>query len=119
MKLWVDDIRNAPGDDWVVARTITDAIRTIAKFDLDEISLDHDISHQVGMGALSRPYPCPECFCAVAYFLSAKKFLIPTKITIHTANPVGGEEMMKIFLDSGILAELRPMGMINRLEMEA
>lgn len=71
MKLFIDDIRNAPDDKWSVARTVSEAIRFIAFFgkEIEEISLDHDISHQVGMGKLSRPYPCEETFAAVAYYI--------------------------------------------------
>jgi hypothetical protein len=47
--------RNAPDESWTVARTITAAISAIATFHFDVISLDHDISHQVVMGGLSRP----------------------------------------------------------------
>ncbi len=73
MKLFIDDIRNAPDDKWHVARTVTEAIRCIFYHQdiIEEISIDHDISHQVGMGALSRPYPCEETFAAVAYFIVA------------------------------------------------
>lgn len=69
MKLFVDDIRNAPDESWTVARTVNSAISAIDTFDFDEISLDHDISHQVSVGTLSRPYPCEETFTAVAYFI--------------------------------------------------
>lgn len=122
MKLWIDDIRNAPDDSWLVARTIGAAIRAIARTDFDEISLDHDISHQVGMGARSRPYPCEETFQSVAYFIGMKAntnlgTLPPKKITLHTSNPIGAQEMKKILEEYGIKSEIKMMGAANRLEM--
>lgn len=71
-KLFVDDIRNAPDDSWTVARTVTAAISAIDTFSFDVISLDHDISHQVVMGGLSRPYPCDETFTPVAQFIARR-----------------------------------------------
>lgn len=122
MKLWIDDIRNAPSEDWTVARTVTEAIRAISKFEFEEISIDHDISHQVAVGKLSRPYPCEECFCAVAYYIGEKMgnwVGKEPKIILHTSNPVGAKEMYQILIDHGIGSEIKSTGRIaNRLEME-
>ena len=123
MKLWVDDIRPAPDDKWTVVKTITSAISAIENFDFDEVSLDHDISHQVVVGKLSRPYPCDECFCAVAHFIAAVssgdlRVKVP-KITIHTANPIGAEDMRRILAGYNIDCKIKMMGSVNRLEMEA
>lgn len=127
MKLWVDDIRNAPDDTWHVARTSLEAIRAIARYDFEVISLDHDISHQVGMGELSRPFPCAETFASVAYYITAKyqpatqhpsPINIPPKVVLHTSNQVAGDEMAKILDAVGITAEKKYMGAANRLEME-
>ncbi len=133
MKLFIDDIRNAPDDNWIVTRDVTEAIRAINRFDFEEISLDHDISHQVTIGKLSRPYPCGECFCAVAYFIAEKYWidreiknkdlmitrpLLGPKIIIHTSNPAGAEEMKAILKDSGLSCEIKMMVATNRLEME-
>ncbi len=119
MKLWVDDIRNAPDDTWTVARTITSAVNALSKFDFDVVSLDHDISHQVVMDGLSRPFPCEETFVPVAHYAglnhSAKKF------HLHTSNPVGAKVMKDLLIYYGYDAkdiEIRPMGAANRLEME-
>ena len=131
IKLFVDDIRNAPDNSWVVSRTVSEAIRTIAQWDIEEISLDHDISHQVAIGRVSRPYPCDECFCAVAYFMglrySKKKEFNnveitvannPPKITLHTSNPVGAEKMKNILKDYHIDCVIKLSGISNRLETE-
>lgn len=125
MKLFVDDIRNAPTTHWTVARTIESAIRCIAFFgdDIDEISLDHDISHQIVMGELSRPFPCPETFQPVAYFIAAYyrgKDKCPD-IIMHTSNPLGAEAMMVALEKFGeykgkVSVKFSPAA--NRLEME-
>ena len=120
MKLWVDDIRNAPDDTWTVARTITAAFNILSKMDAEIISLDHDISHQVSIGTgLERPFPCPETFVPVAHYAglnhSAKKF------HLHTSNPVGARVMKDLLMHYGYDEkdiEIRPMGAANRLEME-
>lgn len=122
MKLWVDDIRNAPDESWTVARTVLSAIRAISRYDFEEISLDHDISHQVQVGALGRPFPCEETFMSVAYFIAAKYVDKPAArypmIYLHTSNQVAGDEMHLVLKDAGILSEKRYMGAANRLEME-
>ena len=95
MKLWIDDIRPAPDESWTVARTVTSAIECVSIFgdSIEEISFDHDISYQIQMGKLSRPYPSPETFTAVAkyvyeYYKNHQLDTLPA-IKIHTANPTG------------------------------
>lgn len=123
MKLYVDDIRNAPDETWAVARTVRSAIACIHQFGLEikEISLDHDISHQVSIGTkLERPFPCEETFASVAYFIGAtyKEKVLPPKITIHTSNPAGAQTLEYILGQYGLHAEIKMMGLTNRLEME-
>ncbi len=101
-RLWIDDIRPAP-DGWVEAKTVTEAIRLIHKFgyQLEEISLDHDISFPVTVGDVERPFPSPDTFHAVAFYIATyklfqdkvKKDLWHPKITIHTSNPDGAKAM--------------------------
>ncbi len=149
MKLFVDDIRNAPDEKWIVARTVTEAIRCIRYYrdEIVEISLDHDISHQIGMGDLSRPYPCKETYAAVAYFIGevykdraiakevgamitclgadcpernggeCRHARIP-KIVIHSSNIVGCENIEKVLADYKILSTIEMKGAASRLEME-
>ena len=127
MKLWVDDIRNAPDDTWHVARTAIEAIRAISRYDFEVISLDHDISHQVTVGPLGRPFPCEETFASVAYYIAAKYPCSPElkllhsnapKVILHTSNTVAGDEMAEVLKTANIVAEKKYMGAANRLEME-
>lgn len=121
MKLFIDDIRNAPDESWTVARSVDSAISFISQFgdQIEEISLDHDISHQVGMGELSRPYPCVETFTAVArymveYYLSDDRIKNP-KVTVHSSNPMGAKNIQFILQDFGEVPYV-PYGPANRLE---
>lgn len=119
-KLFVDDIRNAPDESWMVARTISSAINALSMMDFESVSLDHDISHQVTIGEVSRPYPCDETFVPVAHYLGLSHSCTG-KIVLHTSNPIGAQNMQKILMHHGYEEkdiEIRPFGMANRLEME-
>ncbi len=123
MKLYIDDIREAP-EGWTLARTINEAINIISMYgqEITDISLDHDISHQVKVGEVSRPYPCNETFKAVAHYIVTfwtlefyrdKTIKFPN-ITLHTANPVGAERMEAILEDFEV--EIKLSKPANRLE---
>lgn len=122
MRLYIDDIRPAP-EGWLQARTVTDAIKTIARFgtEITHISLDHDISLPVSVNGEYRPFPSPETFQAVAYFIveyyhhTTGRGAYP-KIIIHTANPVGGRELSAIL--AGFEISVQPASRVNRLESE-
>ena len=122
MKLYVDDIRPAP-ENWIQARNVTDAIKTIARFgnEITHISLDHDISLSVSVSGEYRPFPSDETFQAVAYYIIAfyKNLLIQKpSITIHTANPVGGKELELLLNENGYTTTVAPASRVNRLESE-
>lgn len=120
MKLFVDDIRDAPDDTWHVVRTVTEAIRVLFQNQekIKIISLDHDISYPVEVNGLSRPYPSPETFHAVAYYIAttysnwSSDFL--PKIILHTANPVGAEQMADTLYRFDV--EIKLSEPVNRLE---
>jgi hypothetical protein len=89
------------------------------------------------MDTLSRPYPCPETFMPVVYFVAEKYWqerpigdnharnglyvgstkLVPN-ITIHTSNTAAAAEMRAVLKDNGIDCDMKLMGLANRLEME-
>lgn len=98
MKLYVDDTREAPDETWIVARSVSEAIRVLNAFHFDHVSLDHDISHQVKFGVGQYPMTCPEDFATVALFLALKYKGVEKKpiVTIHTGNPVGAHLMGNI-----------------------
>jgi hypothetical protein len=117
MKLFVDDIRPAP-EGWQQARTVTEAIRFLEMFgsEVDEISLDHDISYAVEVAGTQRPFPSPENFTAVARYIKVYDNVPMPKVTIHSANPVGAEELRKILIY--LNPTVAPASRVNRLESE-
>ena len=132
MKLYVDDIREVPDESWTLVRTITEAIRFIARYksEIKEISLDHDISFDVRVENTYRPFPSPDNFTAVAYFIGEVYFInrqfdtseyaimcprTCPKVTAHTANPVGAESIKNILEGNyGIPVEIKMMGQAHR-----
>lgn len=120
MKLYIDDIRDAPDESWTLVRTITEAIRCIAFFseDITEISLDHDISAEVRVNGVYRPFPTEETFQPVVYYIAERYRTadMPPKITIHSANPIGAEAIEVILSkrDYPGTIEIKPMGEAHR-----
>ena len=121
MKLWIDDIRTPPDDTWHICRDVSSAIRALDMFweQVREINLDHDISHQVVVNGMSRPYPCTETFEAVARYIAkirdAHNEWNP-KIEIHTSNYVGAQNMKTILESAGFQPNAKVIGGANRLE---
>lgn len=116
MKLFIDDIREAP-DGWVLVTTVTNAIKFINRYryEIKEISFDHDISYPVMVNGVSRPYPSPETFQAVAYYVNSMYGSTPEdwpKIFIHSANPIGAKEISNILL--GFDITIKPYGPATR-----
>lgn len=125
MKLWIDDIRTPPDDSWHICRDVSSAIRALDMFyaDVDEINLDHDISHQVSVGGMSRPYPCTETFEAVARYITRLKLYVHASgmkwnpaIRLHTSNSVGAYKMRAILDDVGMGCTIELAKGANRLE---
>lgn len=78
MRLYVDDLRDPPGDDWVVARTSDQALDILREgTSVSEISLDHDL----GGDDTTRP--------VVLYLCEHGSW--PDVVRVHSANPVGVE----------------------------
>lgn len=125
MKLWIDDIRTPPDDTWHIARSVSAAIRAIDMFgpEFTAINLDHDISHQIVMSGMLRPYACEETFEAVARFMvhyrNAQEEVgidFHPLIHIHTSNPVGAANMKKILEDANFKVDVQIAHGANRLE---
>ena len=43
MKLWIDDCREPPGEDWIIARNYEEALRVLQSNLVTSISFDHDL----------------------------------------------------------------------------
>ena len=96
LKLWVDDLRIEPAD-WVWAKTVTEAIRILDTQDVEEVSLDHDITHnfEVDYHGGTNTFGCSETYEAVARFIAAKPGNVK-RVHIHTSNPGGAQRMALI-----------------------
>ncbi len=125
MKLFIDDIRTPPDDSWHICRSVSAAIRAIDMFGgaITEINLDHDISHQVVVGKMSRPYPCEETFEAVARFMVHFKnaqgdvgLIFNPVVHIRTSNPSGMKNIEKILRDGNFIVDAEQVRGANRLE---
>jgi len=91
MKLWVDDLRPAPEGYIPIYRTL-DAIEIIKDFHdkIEEISLDHDAGEFADCGG---------DYIKILDAIEKLNYNIP--IHIHTANPVGAENMRRIIKRNG------------------
>ena len=90
MKLWVDDVRDAPAG-WICARNYHEATGWISTGKVDTISLDHDL------GEACTGYD-------IAKFIVDTR-LWPKVIYFHTMNPVGRqnmEQLLKRYAPSGV-----------------
>lgn len=88
MKLWVDDMRKPPSQDWLWARSYKAAITLLKEqnWNFEIISLDHDLGRgRTGYDVL--------CFIEEHFYYVGCK---PPLIGIHTSNPVGRQRMMQI-----------------------
>jgi hypothetical protein len=76
MKLWIDDLRPAPGG-WTWAKTSAEALEVLLGegVDISEMSLDHDL----GGEDTTRP--------VVLWLAEFGNW--PATVRIHSANPVG------------------------------
>ncbi len=100
MKLWVDDLRDAPDESWTVVRKVQSVINALSLFECDEISLDHDIENR----------PDDETFFPVAQYIGLmyENTHFKPKITIHSINPVGAQNMHDLLFKRGIDSAIIP-----------
>lgn len=88
MKIFLDDIRDAPDSSWHVARSVLDAVYFFWQaqsrgWNVTLISLDHDL----GEGPTG--YDLMKWFEERAF----KGLAVPLAYEIHSANPVGRKNM--------------------------
>lgn len=91
MNLWVDDLRQPPGEGWVWVKTTRDAIQHLI-YNAEQIpvmSLDHDLGH----GFTSRKIILWCC----------ENGRWPREVRVHSMNPVGKdwlESMIERYKDA-------------------
>lgn len=86
-KLWVDDIRLPPNDEWTWVKTSSDAIQEICTGEYRLVSLDHDL------GSAKTGY---DVLCAVERQIAKGGWwhALP-EFRVHSANPVGRANMLR------------------------
>jgi len=88
-KLFLDDLRKAPDDSWVVVRSVKDFIKVIEERGMpDVISFDHDL------GTESYEVLASTGMDAAKWLV--EKELIPKKVMVHSANNVGAENIRRL-----------------------
>lgn len=107
MKLFVDDIREAPDDSWTVARTVADAKLHLATGEVIFVSLDHDMGACVdctASGAHVGDQRTPDTtyvnwcqhaedgYALVMWMIENRH--IPQLVRVHSMNPVGKARMI-------------------------
>lgn len=91
MKIWLDDIRDAPDETWTVAHTPQEVVRELiyaATFDtpIEVLSCDHDLGDDYFTGYY--------LLTALEEMAAAGEWgMIPESFQIHSANPVGRKNM--------------------------
>ena len=93
MKLWLDDSRRLPrvkpgtNSDWVLAKSVNQAIEIMETGEVNFASLDHDLgiwSSEGGSGIKLLDWMAEEDLWPV------------DGITVHSANPVGVKQMLDL-----------------------
>lgn len=79
--LWLDDLRSPP-DGWLHAATAKEAIKYLSTFEIETVSLDHDL----GPASAGTGYD-------VACWLEANPENLPFRASCHSQNPVGARRI--------------------------
>ena len=89
INLYVDDLRDCP-KGFQIARTLQDAVHLLENYDVNILSLDHDLGEDGHKNLLPTGYDLVKYMC--------ENGLRANKIYIHTDNNVGRENMFKTLL---------------------
>lgn len=114
MKLWVDDVRTPPSDEWLWARSVNQAIIAIKCYersftsDTIYINLDHDAGDFAKDGG--------DYIRILDWLEQAKIVDTGYFFQLHTMNPVGRENMDRIIRKNGWLSQLKKCTVDMELE---
>lgn len=84
INLYLDDLRDCP-EGFVIARCVEDAKKYLKEYDIDTLSLDHDLGTDDNGNLLPSGYDFVKYICEEGVCFN--------KIYIHTDNPVGRDNM--------------------------
>jgi hypothetical protein len=121
-KLWVDDIRRPPDDSWVWARTNKEALLFLRSNFIVEVSLDHDMGlhgfdpdeQDADLRVAPDAHLQPDGMDLVREIVACKLLSPQTKITVHSWNPVGAENMAKELRAAGFTVAVDPFDLSIR-----
>ena len=126
MRLWLDDIRRPPDEDWVWARTVEQAVDAVgfAGEPITHMSLDHDLGlheqdpDQEGAAFLRGEgettgldfvhWICRVCYNDEAWKDNEFVDLTECEFTIHSWNPLGALRMQQELQHAGFRCYLSP-----------
>ncbi|NMM65461.1 hypothetical protein HBE96_23060 [Clostridium sp. P21] len=89
VNLYLDDLRDCP-EDFVIARTVEEAIYYLENYDINILSLDHDLGEDENGNLLPTGYDLVKYMC--------ENGLRASKVYIHTDNPPGRINMYETLL---------------------
>jgi hypothetical protein len=87
VKVWLDDVREEP-EGWVRTTTVKETIKALELFDVQELSLDHDLGELEEPGIRVLDW--------LEERLLVQEILPPPVIHVHSQNPTGAKVMRKI-----------------------
>ena len=93
MKVFLDDIRDAPDGTWHIARSAEEARKLLEIHNVTELSLDHDLGYLDQYGRPGEPTGYDLVKWMIDYLPPA---MWPLRIYIHTANPTGRANMFAL-----------------------
>ena len=88
MKLWVDDVRRPPGDDWTWVLHVEDALEILATGEVTELALDNDL------------HPFERDGTEIVDWM-VENGVWPDTIHVHTANNFASTYMCRIIERNG------------------
>lgn len=90
MLLWLDDIRTPPDDNWTWVKTFDAAVSMVVYTHNKEITIKHmSLDHDLGEGSTGYDF-----VVWLEHQIILHNYPKPV-IKIHSANPVGRENMMR------------------------
>lgn len=111
VRLWHDDVRPAP-DGWLWAKTNAAAMEVLAEYEVDEISLDHDLG-AVPTGDMDPRRYMTSRGSAEETGVDLARWMVefdrvPPRITIHSWNPPGAERIAAVLTAAGHPCLIKP-----------
>lgn len=102
VKLWLDDVRPAPDETWVVARSVEEARDILSVRFVEIASLDHDMGECDECAAVFPPRGYPLVTDTCRHKMTGYDFVMwmaetgkwpASKPAVHSVNPVGRQRM--------------------------